>query len=67
MKEPNLDTKNLKALKCQPLVGTVRANLMDLLDSSLNHIKKIKTEYVKSRKTIFSVIKETVEGLSTHE
>jgi len=33
----------------------------------LNHIKKIKTEYVKSRKAIFSVIKETVEGLSTHE
>ena len=34
--------------KCQNVVETVRTNLMDLLDSSLNHIKKIKTEYVLS-------------------
>jgi signal transduction histidine kinase len=52
--------------KCQNVVETVRTNLMDLLDSSLNHIKKIKTEYVKSKKAIVPVIEETVEGLSTH-
>ncbi len=51
---------------CQHVVETVRTNLMELLDSSLNHIKKIKTEYVKSKHSILPVIKETVAGLSTH-
>ena len=53
--------------KCQNVVETVRTNLMDLLDSSLNHIKKIKTEYVKSKRAILPVIEETVESLSTHK
>lgn len=52
--------------KCQEVVETVRTNLMDLLDSSLNHIKKIKTEYVKSKQPILPVIEKTVEGLTTH-
>ena len=43
--------------KCQTIVETVRTNLMDLLDSSLNHIKKIKTEYVKSKKPLFLLSK----------
>ena len=30
---------------CQHVVETVRTNLMELLDSSLNHVKKIKTTY----------------------
>ena len=53
--------------QCQHVVETVRTNLMELLDSSLNHIKKIKTEYVKSKHPILPVIKETVAGLSTHQ
>ena len=51
---------------CQNVVETVRTNLMELLESSLNHVKKIKTEYVKSRKSIVPVIEETVKGLTTH-
>ena len=51
---------------CQHVVETVRTNLMELLDSSLNHIKKIKTEYVKSKHPILPILKETVAGLSTH-
>ena len=53
--------------QCQHVVETVRTNLMELLDSSLNHIKKIKTEYVKSKHPILPVIKETVAGLTTHQ
>ena len=34
--------------KFQHVVKTVRTNLMELLDNSLNHIKKVKTEYKKS-------------------
>jgi len=52
--------------QCQYVVQTVRTNLMELLDSSLNHVKKIKTEYVKSNHPILPVIKETVAGLTTH-
>ena len=52
--------------KCQYVVQTVRTNLMELLDSSLNHVKKIKTEYKKSRQPILPVIEETVTGLGTH-
>jgi len=52
--------------KCQHVVETVRTNLMELLDSSLNHVKKIKTNYVKSKQPILPVIKETVVGLTTH-
>ncbi|SVE48820.1 uncharacterized protein METZ01_LOCUS501674, partial [marine metagenome] len=48
------------------VVETVRTNLMELLDSSLNHVKKIKTEYVKSKHPILPVIEETVAGLTTH-
>jgi CRP-like cAMP-binding protein len=44
--------------ECQHVVETVRINLMELLDSSLNHIKKIKTEYVKSKQPILPVIKK---------
>ena len=51
---------------CQHVVETVRTNLMELLDSSLNHVKKIKTEYVKSKQPILPVIEETVAGLTTH-
>ena len=52
--------------QCQHVVETVRTNLMELLDSSLNHVKKIKTEYVKSKQPILPVIEETVAGLTTH-
>jgi signal transduction histidine kinase len=52
--------------KCQHVIETVRTNLMELLDSSLNHVKKIKTEYKKSKQPILPVIKETVAGLTTH-
>ena len=52
--------------QCQHVVETVRTNLMELLDSSLNHVKKIKTEYVKSKQSILPVIEETIAGLTTH-
>ena len=52
--------------KCQHVVQTVRTNLMKLLDSSLNHIKKVKTEYKKSKNPLLPVIEETVAGLATH-
>lgn len=52
--------------KCQHVVKTIRINLMELLDSSLNHVKKIKTEYKKSKYPILPVIEETVAGLYTH-
>jgi len=52
--------------KCQHVVQTVRTNLMELLDSSLNHVKNIKTEYKKSKYPLLPVIEETVTGLSTH-
>ena len=59
--------KGLEDLEqCQHVVETVRTNLMELLDSSLNHVKKIKTEYVKSKQPILPVIEETVAGLTTH-
>ena len=46
--------------QCQHVVETVRTNLMELLDSSLNHVKKIKTIH------ILPVIEETIAGLTTH-
>ena len=49
--------------QCQHVVETVRTNLMELMDSSLDHVKKIKTEYVKSKHPILPVIEETVAGL----
>ena len=52
--------------KCQHVVKTVRTNLMELLDTSLNHIKKVKTEYKKSKYSLLPVIEETVAGLATH-
>ena len=52
--------------QCQHVAETVRTNLMELLDSSLNHVKKIKTEYVKSKQSILPVIEETIAGLTTH-
>jgi len=52
--------------RCQHVVKTVRTNLMELLDSSLNHVKKIKTEYKKSKRPVLPVIEETVAGLYTH-
>ncbi|MZH02572.1 MAG: HAMP domain-containing histidine kinase [Nitrospinae bacterium] len=52
--------------KCQHVVQKVRVNLMELLDSSLNHVKKIKTEYKKSKYQLLPVIEETVAGLATH-
>jgi len=52
--------------QCPHVVETVRTNLMELLDSSLNHVKKIKTEYVKSKQSILPVIEETIAGLTTH-
>ena len=52
--------------KCQHVVKTVRTNLMELLDTSLNHIKKVKTEYKKSKYSLLPVIEETAAGLATH-
>ena len=52
--------------QCQHVVETVRTNLMELLDSSLNHIKKIKSESVKSKHPILPIIEETIAGLTTH-
>jgi two-component system sensor histidine kinase/response regulator len=52
--------------QCQEVVQKVRINLMELLDSSLNHVKKIKTEYKKSKYPLLPVIEETVAGLVTH-
>jgi signal transduction histidine kinase len=52
--------------ECQEVVQKVRVNLMELLDSSLNHVKKIKTEYKKSKYPLLPVIEESVAGLATH-
>jgi len=40
--------------QCQHVVETVRTNLMELLDSSLNHVKKIKTIHSTSHRRNYS-------------
>ena len=40
--------------KCQHVVETVRTNLMEMLDSSLNHVKKIKIPYFAGYRRICS-------------
>ncbi|MDP7557152.1 MAG: hypothetical protein QF687_04635 [Nitrospinaceae bacterium] len=52
---------------CFDALSTVRDNLMTLIEASLNHVKRVKVPYIKTKQDILPIIRETVKGISTHK
>ena len=49
------------------VMNAVKGTLTSLLESSLNHVKHIKIDYVKLKSKILPVVNQTIKGIACHK